>query len=417
MENNELSTNRIMWFSNAPWAPTGYGNQTGLFVQRIKRLGYEMGVTAFYGLQARPLAWDGVTVYPGGRHPYGADIMGAHAQHFKANMLITLIDAWVLDPRPLPSSIAWAPWFPVDMEPLPGAVYEKVKLAAERIVFSRFGEKMVNDAGLDCRYVPHGVDTKVLYPMPMSEARQAMKWPEDRFIVGMVAANKGTPSRKSFPWQLEAFAEFKKTHKDALLYMHTMKGHVPELAKADQAINLPEICDFLGLKWGDMGQVDSSAVDVLFAPQYEMVSGLLNDDYMRQAYSAMDVHMTVSMGEGFGIPILEAQACGCPVIVGDWTSMGELCFSGWMVDKSDADKWWTPLAAYQYAPRPGAIVDCLRHAYDGKGRDKFREKARAGAMAYDADLVTQDYWKPVLFDMFQELHKPESMPSMSMVRF
>jgi hypothetical protein len=38
-------------------------------------------------------------------------------------------------------------------------------------------------------------------------------------------------------------------------------------------------------------------------------------------------------------------------------------------------------------------------------------------MAYDADLVTQDYWKPVLFDMFQELHKPESMPSMSMVRF
>lgn len=39
------------------------------------------------------------------------------------------------------------------------------------------------------------------------------------------------------------------------------------------------------------------------------------------------------LGEGFGIPIIEAQAAGCPVIVTDCTAMTELCLSGWLIEK------------------------------------------------------------------------------------
>jgi hypothetical protein len=31
---------RINWFSNSPWASTGYGVQTRLFVPRIRKLGH-----------------------------------------------------------------------------------------------------------------------------------------------------------------------------------------------------------------------------------------------------------------------------------------------------------------------------------------------------------------------------------------
>jgi len=122
----------------------------------------------------------------------------------------------------------------------------------------------------------------------------------------------------------------------------------------------------------------------------------VSDGQMATIYSALDVHLLASSGEGFGIPIIEAQACGCPVIVGDWTSMPELCFSGWKIPKSESHPLYTPLGSYQYYPRVGAIVDALEAAYRMKGNDDYRKRARDGALAYDADKVTEKYWKPAL---------------------
>jgi glycosyltransferase involved in cell wall biosynthesis len=117
---------------------------------------------------------------------------------------------------------------------------------------------------------------------------------------------------------------------------------------------------------------------------------------MAKLYSAMDVHLLVSCGEGFGIPILEAQSCGTPVIVGDWTSMPELCFSGWKVDKKDSTPIWGALQSYTFLPKVGAIVDKLELAYQMHGNVSYRKAVRKGAMAYDADKVVEKYWLPTL---------------------
>jgi glycosyltransferase involved in cell wall biosynthesis len=383
---------RISWLSNAPFAATGYGNQTRLFTPRLQSLGHNVAISAFYGIEGGVLHWGTIPMYPRAQHPYGVDVMGAHAMHFQADLLISLIDAWVIEPDLIPAGLRWAAWYPVDSEPLPPPVRDKVARAYARIVYSKFGERMTRDAGLDCYYVPHGVDCSVFAPGDRAAARERLRWPGDKFIVGMVAANKGNPSRKAFCQNIAAFAALHRQHPDTMLYLHTVAG------TENAGVNLPEFVESLGLSWGFAHRCDHNAVDVLFCDQYQNLLGF-PDAYMADVYNALDVHLLVSMGEGFGIPILEAQACGCPVIVGDWTSMPELCFSGWKVDKSDAEAYWTPLAAYQYIPHVAPITERLLAAYRMAGNLDYRKRARDGALAYDADKVTAKYWQPVLADI------------------
>jgi len=387
---------KIHWLSNAPWAQTGYGNQTALFAPRIKQLGHEISITGFYGVSGNILHWQGIPCYPVGNHPYGQDIANANAHHSDADILISLMDAWVCSADALQlRGMRWVPWFPVDSHPLEPLIAEQVSKAHARIVFSRHGERMVKEAGMDCYYIPHGVDTKAFYPTSQREARAALNIPDDVFLVGMVAANKGNPSRKAFQQHLEAFAAFKRTHKDAMLYLHTMKG------EHNEGIHLPGLADALGLVEGK---------DVIYADQYRLMVGGYGASDMNQIYNALDVKMLVSLGEGFGIPLIEAQAAGCPVITGSWTAMDELCFSGWKVDITEAVPIWNPHEVYHFMPLAGAIVDRLEAAYAKQGNERMRKQARHGAMAYDADLVAERYWRPTLDDIAAKLDKAASVP-------
>jgi hypothetical protein len=228
---------KILFFSNAPWTATGYGNQTKINVPRIARLGHEVALCAFYGLEGGALTWEGMHVFPRGYLPYGQDVISAHSEQFEADITITLVDAWIMEPEMMTPKTRWVPWYPVDMFPLPPPVLKKVNRAFDRIVYSKFGEKMTHNAGLDCHYVPHCVETKTFIPLDMAEARKKLPLPMDRFIVGMVAANKGMPSRKAFEPQIRAFAALKKKHPDALLYLHTSLG-----VGVSDALNIPEVC-------------------------------------------------------------------------------------------------------------------------------------------------------------------------------
>ena len=396
---------KINWFSNAPWASTGYGNQTKLFVPRIAKLGHEMTITAFYGLQGGIVGspYDGIKVYPNGRHPYGQDVIGAHAIDAKADVIISLFDIWAMQPENIPSSIKWFPWFPIDSEPMPPQVLQQAMKAEKSITMSKFGKSIAEQMGLDAYYVPHGVDTKLFRNVDQTQAREYLSFPKDKFIVGTVAANKGLPPRKSWYELIMAFAALKQQHKDVMFYIHTDDG-----ARGGETVDIAKFCQVLGLKVGYIQQYNAEPyndVDVLIVDQYINLLGA-PDDYMVAVYNALDVMMLVSRGEGFGIPIVEAQACGCPVIVGDWTAMGELCFSGWKVHKDEAiPEWQTYQDAWMYQPKIEAIVDRLLQAYEMKGNQDYRQRAREGALYYDVDKVTEKYWKPVLADIEQRLNK------------
>jgi len=370
---------KFTWLSNASWWGSGYGTQTNLFLPRFKEDGHDPALIAYCGLTGNILDINGIKVFPQALHPYGQDICWEHTSRYGTDIMFSLTDAWVIETERIPRNYKWIPYYPVDSNPMPPLVRERLKSAYKRIAMSKYGVEKTHEAGMDCYYVPHAVDTKQYFPVKKEEARECLQLPKDTYIVGTVAMNKGAhPSRKSFVEMMTAFRLFKMKHKDAVYVLHTNDGQ-----GIQDAVHFRELCPQMGLEIGK---------DVIFTDPYFSYSGAPTD-FMRNLYSSFDVFILASMGEGFGIPIVEAQACGTPVIVGDWTAMSELCFSGHKIDFADATSFYTPQGSYQYIPKIEAIERKMNLEYL---HPSSREKALKGALEYDADLVYSKYWQPVL---------------------
>jgi glycosyltransferase involved in cell wall biosynthesis len=377
---------KILWHSNAPFAATGYGVQTAHFAPRIRDAGHDLAISAFYGVEGAILEWNDIRIYPTDHTRFGKAMLPYYVNdHANGEcdprdvLVMTLMDVWALTDRKL-EALRMASWVPVDHAPCPPRVLDFFKVTGSTpIAMSRFGEEMLRDAGLDPLYVPHGVDTKIFKPLEnRQEVLDALRVPEGTFVVGMVANNKGqAPPRKAFPQVFTAFAEFHKKHPEALLYLHS------DMFGFDHGINLMALAGVCGVPEGAMACTDQLKYSLGLPPEQ-----------MAAIYSTFDVLASPSYGEGFGVPIVEAQACGVPVIVTDWTAMTELCGSGWMVDGDPL--YDPPHGSFYKTPSIAGIYDALEAAYEAKDDQGLRDRAVAFAAPYDVDRVMSDYWLPAL---------------------
>lgn len=365
---------RILFHSNAPWAGTGYGQQTAIFASRLRDLGHEVTISAFYGLQGQGSQWGGITVLPGGMDGYGNDIVAAHAHTTRAELVVVLADAWPMNPEVI-KGLPAAMWMPVDCDRL-GVADEKMLTDSGTVpvAMSRHGRDQLTAAGFKPLYIPHGVDPSVFQP-PADRAGLRKSWGVDgRFVIGMNAANKDGV-RKGYSEQFHAFARFRKDHPDALLLVHAL----PQMP--NNQLNLVALAQRLGI-----------FDHVKFSDQYAYVTGSIKPTSLAEWYGCLDVLSSCSYGEGFGIPIIEAQACGTPVIVTRGSAMTELAGPGWAVD---GQPFWNPV---HQADWQVPSIEGIHRAYDKAYRyaASKRAAAREFAMTYDADRVLLEHWKPAL---------------------
>ena len=224
------------------------------------------------------------------------------------------------------------------------------------------------------------IDTSVFRPLDAAErdsARDALKVPRDAFMVAMVGANKGDkPPRKGWGEAFAAFARFRKKHPDAVLYCHTVAASV-------SGIDLRPIAASLGIE-----------KHIIMSSDYAQIAGLYLPPFVAGVMGCADVLLHPSYGEGFGLPIVEAQATGTPVIVGDNSAQTELCGAGW---KADCQPYWVADdMAWWHAPQIKSLVQGLEWAYKHRADKRLRAQAREFAEQYDADRVAAAYWKPAL---------------------
>jgi glycosyltransferase involved in cell wall biosynthesis len=386
---------KILWYGNSPWSPSGYGGQAALFLPRIQALGHEVACVANWGLQGTATEWRGMPVFPA----FGTqdnDAIPVWYEQYQPDVVLTLMDAWTLKPKNFPE-VPLACWAPVDHYPLPPAVHGALKQPNVRpIAMSRFGEREMRKRKLDPLYVPHGVDTALFRPQPeiREGVRESMGLPAGAFVAGMVAANSspGEFPRKGFGQAFQAFARFLERHDDAWLYCHTkMHGamDLEALLMALAELHSPKLLE-----------------RVKFPPPSIWYTGLPQDQ-LADMYCAFDVFLNPAMGEGFGIPIIEAQACGVPVIASDHSAMSELAQAGWLVG---GDPWWdVAQSSFGYTASVDAIVAALELAHEARGDEELRASARQVARGYDADLVTVEHWEPAL----EALERPREVPPLA----
>lgn len=382
---------RIMWSANGAWATTGYGVQSKHVLPRFQALGHDVAMFAWYGLQGGRLNLGDMPIYPCGMDPYGNDIYPGHARHFDADLVISLIDIWVLDPalgqrisEACGRWVPWLAWFPIDHAPVAPPLLERIAQCDYPVQYSQFGLKAVADlGGPPCRYVPHGVDIETFRPDDPHAARARLGFPQEAFVVTMVAANKGYPPRKGFGEALQAFARFRQRHPEALLYLHSQTGD--KMGGVDFAHILHTL--------------DVPPAAVRMVDQYQQHIGI-PEPVMADIYRASDVLLAPSYSEGFGVPILEAQACGTPVVTTDGTSMSELTVNG--LAAPSRQKFWSQIGGWWDTPDVGHITDALETIYgwDTAHRQALSAHGVAWAQAHFAwDVVTRDYWAPLLVEI------------------
>jgi glycosyltransferase involved in cell wall biosynthesis len=81
----------------------------------------------------------------------------------------------------------------------------------------------------------------------------------------------------------------------------------------------------------------------LNALEYVCFTGYVPPGAMPALYSLADVLLMPSLIEGFGMPTLEAMACGCPVVISSDPALVEVCGSAARVLGYDAEKPLQPL--------------------------------------------------------------------------
>ena len=373
---------KILIHSNGPMVPSGYGRQVKLLAPRLKAAGHDIAISAFYGLSGSAISWEGIPILPAGRADFGVDVIADHARNQGADVVITLMDFWKLAPvAEQLRDIRVLAWLPVDCEPLGYPDRQTLlRSGAQPVAMSRFGCHMLADAGFPVLYAPHMVDTGVFKPPVDRHALRRELGLDEYFVIGICAANRDGV-RKGWPEQMRAFALFAADRPEARLLIHAhMAGY--------GGLPLAELAEGLGI-----------SDKVIFSDQYALSAGLMTDEIMADWFGCLDVLSACSYGEGFGVPIIEAQACGTPVVSTHASAMSEVTYSHTV----NGDPWWNPVPrAWWTRPDVHEIVAAYENEYahrgarDGVWADQWGRGLVDHVAQYNADRVVAEYWLPLL---------------------
>jgi len=359
---------RILMVTEASTTMSGYGTYTKEVLSRLHKMGkYEIAELAGYAnLQTpgiRDIPWK---VYPNHLNPnipderhailnsqpinqFGAWRFERVCLDFKPDIVFDIRDPWMLmfeNQSPLRKYFHWAIMPTVDSAPQQEEWIDHFTLADKVFTYSDWGMEVLKKQGgglinIHCS-APPGVDEKVFKPhINKFEHKRNLGFDPNSFIVGTVMRNQ---RRKLFPNLLNAFKIYldkcisngnKELAQRSFLYFHT--GY-PDVVGC---WNMPRILKESGIShkvlwtyicrncrniaisvFQDGRTVCTNCQNV--ASMLPTVSDGLSREQLADIINLFDVYAQYATCEGFGMPQVEAAACGVPVFATDYSAMSDV---------------------------------------------------------------------------------------------
>jgi len=150
---------------------------------------------------------------------------------------------------------------------------------------------------LNISVIYHGVHDGVFFPISGAKKHLGL---EKFFVVGQVNTNT---YRKRLDLFLQGFAKFAKGKNDAKCLIHATNN--------DMAYDLPSLAFDLGIE--DKVILSTNTVEF---------------DKMNLLYNVLDVNVNTSLGEGFGLSLIEGAACGVPALCPSHGNLKDIWTSG-----------------------------------------------------------------------------------------
>ena len=354
---------RVLWFSkDSPHLTSAYSKIADELV--LKRLSKHHHTALFctVGYDFGCVEFGDVVAYPKLQDEYGEDVVLDHYRDFGADLLVTATDVWIFSRLPQlaqQGQLLWSPWCFIDY---PVTQQEKAKLspALKVVPTSRWLEGQLRGIGLENVSDPIflGVDHEIFKPWVGdidSEGKEITKgrlkaglgFPEDSFAILIVAMNQ--TYRKAFEEQFHGIQIFRENNPDI-----NVKVYCHSIPRVRDGFSLPE----LALEY----DLDYQRGDITFADTYTIIcKGVLgySEDRMAKIYNACDVLLETTTGASPGMPVLEAQSTGLPIITTDYCCYPEFTFAGYCAKVLKYFRLPSLPWIKKALPDPYAIADCL----------------------------------------------------------
>ena len=254
---------------------------------------------------------------------------------FKPDIVIDIRDPWMFEYQsfsPLKEFFHWIIMPPVDSVPQKTEWLNTFKLADIVMPYTNWAKQSLQTLSNHNLYrdiSPAGVNYNIFKPMPHIKEKHGL---EDTFVVGAVMRNQ---RRKLIPSIMEVFAKLtSQTSKKCLLYLHTtypeLSGwDIPKLLLQHNIVDkvlFTYLCKNCRHYYPSVFRGAQT-----FCPKCNSYSCVLSGtgdgikDYeLAEIYNSFDVLLQYAICEGFGMPQIEAGACGIPVCSVDYTAMSEV---------------------------------------------------------------------------------------------
>lgn len=274
-------------------------------------------------VMAASLSYDGLlpATYDGNPLPYHVaslqgkpnwpDLVVAIAGAYQPDVVLVAQDApysGIVRSAPLDwSRVAFVMLSPVDGSPIHPAWVETAKQSDAVLTISEFGVTAWAEAGIQAGLTRPGINPNKFYKIPAegrARIRQAMGIADDAFVLGMMCMNQG---RKDITGTMKAFFDFAKDKPTARLLLD-----MDEVSPAGW--DLPSLCKQFG--W-DVNKIIFRSDCVR--------KGVVE---LRDRYNILDAHSVLAFREGFGLPVIEAMACGVVSMAQDWCAGTEVLKDG-----------------------------------------------------------------------------------------